>query len=136
MAEDKELDLAGIDEDAKAAKQTDEAAKQAPYHGQYTHTFSKPFLWRGKAWDTLTFDWETLNGGDYLQIEDELTTRGRMLVSPAFTSAFLSGMAARACTERDETGKRVLDGQAMRSMPIRDFRAITREAQNFFLRTE
>ena len=60
--------------------------------------------------------------------------KGRTLVSPAFTGDFLAGMAARACTERDENGKRVIDGQAVVEMDMADFQAITRKARGFLLR--
>ena len=62
--------------------------------------------------------------------------KGRTLVSPAFTGDFLAGMAARACTERDEKGKPVIDGQALKKMPMTDFQAITRKARGFLLRAE
>lgn len=60
--------------------------------------------------------------------------KGRTLVNAAFTGDFLAGMAARACTERDESGKRVIDGQAVTEMPLGDFQAITRKARGFLLR--
>ena len=60
--------------------------------------------------------------------------KGRTLVSPAFTGDFLAGMAARACTERDEKGKNLIDGQAVMEMAMADFQAITRKARNFLLR--
>lgn len=84
----------------------------------------------------MTFNWTALSGRDHLEIENEILMKGRTLVSPAFTGDFLAGMAARACTERDEKGKRVIDGQAILELPMADFQAITRKARSFLLRAE
>ena len=62
--------------------------------------------------------------------------KGRTLVSPAFTGDFLAGMAARACTERDKKGRRVINGQALKKMSMTDFQVITRKARGFLLRAE
>ena len=62
--------------------------------------------------------------------------KGRTLIAPAFTGDFLAGMAARACTERDEEGRRVIDTQAVTAMPMGDFQAITRNARSFLLRAK
>ncbi|MCI8808844.1 MAG: hypothetical protein HFF84_01730 [Oscillibacter sp.] len=60
----------------------------------------------------------------------------KKMKSPAFTGDFLASMAARACTERDEKGKRVIDGWAIKEMPLTVFQAITRKARGFLLRAE
>ena len=135
-AEEKVLDLAGVAEDAAEAGRVAEEAEKEPETGSYTHTFKKPFPWKGKTYETLTFDWTALDGGDHLEIESEILMKGRTLVSPAFTGDFLAGMAARACTERDEKGKRVIDGQALKKMSMTDFQVITRKARGFLLRAE
>ena len=156
-AEEKKLDMEGVAQDAAEAervadyineylrnyagvdgymKRVAEEAKQEQETGSYTHTFKNPFPWKGKTYETLTFDWTALNGGDHLEIESEIVMKGRTLVSPAFTGDFLAGMAARACTERDEKGKRVIDGWAIKEMPLTDFQAITRKARGFLLRAE
>lgn len=135
-AEEKTLDMAGVAEDAAEAERVAEEAKKEPETGIYTHTFKKPFPWKGKTYEVLTFDWTALNGGDHLEIESEIVMKGRTLVSPAFTGDFLAGMAARACTERDENGRRVIDGQAVKEMPLTDFQVITRKARGFLLRAE
>lgn len=136
MAEEKALDLQGIKEDAEEAERVEEEARQEPETGSYTHTFKKPFPWNGKTYETLTFDWTALSGRDHLDIESEIVMKGRTLVSPAFQGDFLAGMAARACTERDEKGRRVIDGQAIKKMSMTDFQAITRKARGFLLRAE
>ena len=128
--EEKTLDMAGVAQDAAEAERVAEEAKQEQETGSYTHTFKNPFPWNGKNYEKLTFDWSAL------EIESETVMKGRTLVSPEFTGEFLAGMAARACTERDEKGKRVIDGQAIRKMPLTDFKAITRKARGFLLRAE
>ena len=136
MAEEKTLDMAGVAEDAAEAERVAEEAKREPETGSYTHTFKNPFPWKGKTYEKLTFDWTTLTGRDHLEIESEIVMKGRTLVSPAFTGDFLAGMAARACTERDEKGKRVIDGMAVKEMALTDFQVITRKARGFLLRAE
>ncbi len=136
MKEEKVLDLEGVEKDAADAERVAEEAKKEPETGSYTHTFKKPFQWKGRMFDSLTFDWTTLSGRDHLEIENEIMMKGRTLVIPAYTGDFLSGMAARACTERDEKGRRAIDGQAIMELPMGDFQAITRSARNFLLHAE
>ena len=134
MAEEKLLDLKTVEEDAAEAEKAVEEAKSEPETGSYTHAFKNPFQWKKRTFESLTFDWTALKGRDHLEIEQELLMKGRTLVSPAFTGEFLAGMAARACTERDERGKRVIDGQAIMEMDMVDFQTITRKVRGFLLR--
>lgn len=136
MAEEKTLDLNGVAEDAAEAEKAEEKAKREEAIGSYTHEFKKPFQWKERTFDRLTFDWTALSGRDHLEVENEMLLKGRTLVTPAFTGDFLAGIAALACTERDEKGKRVIDTQAVSKMPIAAFQAITRKARNFLLRAE
>lgn len=136
MEEKKRLDLKTVEEDAAAAEQAAEEAKREPETGSYTHTFKTPFRWKERTFESLTFDWTALKGRDHLEIEQEVLMKGRTLVAPAFTGEFLAGMAARACTERDEKGKRVIDTQAIAEMDMVDFQSITRKARGFLLRAE
>ena len=136
MSKEKMLDMEDVAQDAAAAEQEAEEARREPETGSYTHTFKNPFRWKEHTFEALTFDWTALKGRDHLEIEQELLMKGRTLVSPAFTGDFLAGMAARACTDRDEKGKRVIDGQAILDMPMADFQAITRKARGFLLRAE
>jgi len=131
MAEEKILDMEGIAEDAAEAEKAAEDAKQEPEIWTYTHEFKKPFQWRGQTYERLTFDWTVLKGKDHLEIEQEILIKGRTLITPAFTGDFLAGMAARACMERNEKGKRVIDGRAIMEMEMVDFQAITRKARGF-----
>lgn len=136
MSKEKMLDMEDVAQDAAAAEQEAEEARREPETGSYTHTFKNPFRWKEHTFEALTFDWTALKGRDHLEIEQEILMKGRTLVSPAFTGDFLAGMAARACTDRDEKGKRVIDGQAILDMPMADFQAITRKARGFLLRAE
>lgn len=136
MTEKKELDMTAVERDAKDAERVAEEARQEPEPGIYTHAFKKPFQWKGRTFESLTFDWEALTGRDHLEIQHEMTMKGRVLVNAAFDGDFLMGMAARACTERDEKGKRVIDGMAIMEMSMGDFQTITRKARGFLLRAE
>lgn len=134
--EEKVLDMDGVAQDAAEAERVAAEAKQEPEVGSYTHTFKNPFPWRGKTYEKLTFDWTALKGRDHLEIENEIMMKGRALITPEFTGEFLAGMAARACTERNEKGKRVIDTAAVMEMDLADFQAITRKARGFLLRVE
>lgn len=129
-------------QDAVAAEELERKAKAENDITTYTHRFSSPFTFhiitkdaiKDTTVDTLTFNWDTLTGTDYLEIEDEVMMRGKTLVVPAFTGLFLCGMAVRACTLRNEDGTRTLDARALKSMPIRDFQTIIKRAQSFLQR--
>lgn len=60
--------------------------------------------------------------------------RGKTLVTPEFTGEFLCGMAVRACTGRTQDGFRILNADAMKAMPLRDFQVICKKARDFLLR--
>jgi hypothetical protein len=135
MAEEK-AELTGVEEMAAAAEKIEEEAKAASTgSGSYTHVFRKPFAYEGRTYEELTFDWDGLTGNDSLAIEKEVTSRGQTLVVPAYTGTYLVGMAARACTERDDNGRRVVGTDTIRAMPLGDFQRICNRARNFLLRS-
>lgn len=123
---------------AEMAAAAEEIEKQAKAAGMgtnaYTHIFRKSFAYEGRTYEELTFDWESLTGNDSLAIENEVVAKGKTLVVPAYTGEYLVGMAARACTERDEKGKRVVGTDTIRAMPLGDFQKICNRARNFLLR--
>ncbi len=121
---------------AEAAADLEREAKNEPDTGIYVHTFRHPFDYRAHTYETLTFDWETLTGEDYLAIENEMLRKGKTLVTPAFSGDFLCGMAVRACTARNDEGFRAISTEALKAMPMRDFQAICGRARNFLLRAE
>lgn len=127
---------AGIEDAAAEAAAVEENAKKEIDYGTYTHTFRKPFTFREHTIETLTFDWASLTGADHTAIENEILMRGKTLVTPEFSSEFLSRMAIRACTNRDSNGFRLLDADMMMKMPMRDFQTICKKARAFLLRAE
>lgn len=94
----------------------------------YTHIFATPFEFENKTYNSLTFDWGTLTGNDYLVIEGELAALNKALITPEFSSEFLVRMASRACTEQ-------LGSDAILAMPIGDFNRIRSKARAFLLNT-
>lgn len=102
----------------------------------YTHKFKKPFSYRNMIYEQLTFDWGSLTGKDHMAIENEILRRGKTLILPAYTSEFLCGMAVRACIDKNEEGFHILNDDAMKAMPMRDFQTICQKARDFLLRGE
>lgn len=127
---------ADFDEMAKQAEAAEQDAAQQEDIGHYTHVFAKPFEWEGGIYPALTFDFASLTGQDSLAVETEMIRRGRTLVVPEFDGDYLSGIAARACTERNKMGGRVLDRKSVRALPLRDFQQIVKKARTFLLHAE
>ena len=120
---------------AEAAEQIEaDALAEEPDSERYTHYFKRPFTYEGRTVETLTFDWDTLSGRDSLAIERDLRTKNITLVIPAYTGEYLVGMAARACVDRTEEGKRFVGTDMIQAMPLGDFQQITKQARNFLIR--
>ncbi|NCE66064.1 hypothetical protein D1159_16125 [Pseudoflavonifractor sp. 524-17] len=136
MSTEKSMEMMdkGAENAADEAFGQEEAAKAGQDSTVYVHTFKRPMVYQGATIETLAFDWGALTGADHLAIENELLMRGKTLVTPEFTGEFLCGMAIRACTERSPEGFRVLNIDAMRAMPMRDFQTICKKARAFLLR--
>ena len=135
-AEEKSM-AAAEDEDLTIEAAMERVAKAIPilnrWTGTYTHVFTKPFHWLGEDYERLTFDWESLTGKDCTQIDAE-TRRKRAsasLEANDYPIAYLEGMAARACTERNGDGKRVIGADALEAMPAQDCLRICRQARVF-----
>lgn len=122
------------DPGAEAAAEQEAAALAEPDTGISVHRFSRPLQWEGRTYETLTFQWNTLSGRDHLEIENGLLARGKTLVVPEYTGDYLCGMAVRACTERDEKGRRVLPPAALQTLPLGDFLDVCGEARGFLFR--
>lgn len=129
-------DTSDLESAAGAAAKLEEEAKTADDIGRYTHAFKKPFTYGGRTYEALTFHWEALTGADSLAIEGEMLLHGKTLVTPAFSGDYLTGMAARACTERGETGGRVVGTDVIKALPLSDFSKICGRARTFLLRAE
>lgn len=121
---------------ADAAAKLEAEAKAGPDVRAYTHTFEEPFEYQGRTIMELTFDWGALTGEDHQAIEDDMLRHGQNLVIPAFTGAFLMGMAVRACTDRDDNGIRIVSPELLRALPFRDYQKIYMSARRFLLRSE
>ena len=120
---------------AEAAEQIEaDALEKEPDSERYTHYFKRPFTYQGRTVETLTFDWDTLSGRDSLAIERELRAKNITLVIPAYTGEYLVGMAARACVDRTEEGKRFVGTDMIQAMPLGDFQQITKQARYFLIR--
>ena len=107
---------------------------EEPGNERYTHYFKRPFTYQDRTVESLTFDWDTLSGRDSLAIEWELRAKNITLVIPAYTGEYLVGIAARACTDRTEEGKRFVGTDMIQAMPLGDFQQITNRARNFLIR--
>lgn len=93
----------------------------------YVHTFKKPFLWMGKTYETMAFNFEDLTGRDMQAIEREMSVLGQAVVSPALSGEFLIRMAGRAAG---------IGVDAILAMPISEAAAIRTKARSFLLRSE
>lgn len=131
MSTDKKTDFAA---DAEAAVQLEDEAKAGSDVTSYTHTFEKPFEFRGRTVTELTFNWGALTGEDHEAIESDMIRHGLTLVVPATTGPYLTGMAVRACTNRDDNGIRIVDADFLRALPLREYHKIYFSARRFLLR--
>lgn len=136
MQNNQTTDTSSVAKNVAEAEKLAAIANNEPDIFAYTHHFMQPFAYHGATIEQLTFDWGTLTGKDHMDIENEILRRGKTLVLPAYTGEFLCGMAVRACTNRSSEGFRILDMDAMRAMPMRDFQTICKRAQRFLLRAE
>lgn len=126
--------MGSIKKNEKATEEEIQAAKQAvgsdavlleeQNDGLYTHTFSKPVLYDGKTIEKLTFDFDSLTGGDSLDVESELMARNHFVVVKNVDGEYLTRMAARACTEK-------IGHDIFRLMPVKDYGKITNIAKRF-----
>lgn len=120
--------------DAEAAVQLEAEAKAGSDVTSYTHIFEKPFEFRGRTVTELTFNWGALTGEDHEAIEGDMIRHGLTLVVPATTGPYLTGMAVRACTNRDDNGIRIVDADFLRALPLREYHKIYFSARRFLLR--
>lgn len=91
----------------------------------YVHTFEKPIEYNGKTYEKLTFDFDSLCGGDSLDVESELLSKGHFVVSRSVDPEYLIRMCARACT--DSVGFDIF-----RCMKVKDYTRITNYSRRFF----
>jgi len=129
-------DASSIEGAARLAEEQANNATALPDYGSYTHEFRTPFSYEGETYKELTFQWDGLTGKDSLDIERELRARGITVVVAEYTPEYLTAMAAKACTYRDNEGKRKVSAFTLQAMPLRDFRAICSRARRFLQHAE
>ena len=95
----------------------------------YTHNFRAPFVYMGKTYTELRFDWDGLTGRDGLDIEAELQAIGTPVLAPEFSGGYQIRLAARACTES-------IGSDAFELMPLSACNRIRRAARSFLLTAE
>ena len=118
------------DEFSVVEKETEKARQEAAENGSnYTHRFSKPFIYGRESYDELSFDWDSLTGQVDLDIEQELQMHGVTVIAAEFNGKYLATLAAKACTVK-------IGSDAFGHMPFRDWRRIRRAARSFLLMLE
>ncbi len=95
----------------------------------FVFKFKKPFVYEGKKYTELKFDFENLTGADSINIEAELQSRGLAVFAPAFSAPYLVRMCAKACTEP-------VDYKFFEAMRLKDYMTIRSKARNFLLNSE
>lgn len=107
-----------------------EAKKQAVNTvSHFTLNLSKPFVWEGTEYKELEFDFSLLTGKDFLNIEAEVQSKGYGVITPEFSTPFLTIMAIRAC-------KQPITSDALDSMPIVLFNRIRSRGRSFLMNSE
>lgn len=92
----------------------------------FTYKFKKPLMYNGGVIEEITFDWDSLTGGDSLAIEDELQKVGKMAIVPEFSGEYLIRMAARASSPR-------VGADFFENMPMGAYNKIRSAARSFLL---
>ena len=134
MSADKTME--NIKTAAERAEEVELQAKTEPAYDTYIHIFRKPFTFEGRTFERMNFDWGSLTGRDSTAVNRELRGRNVFVVVDTYTIEYLTAMAARACTDRDENGRRVVSSQTLEALPVRDFRTISNKIRSFLLRAE
>lgn len=133
MNEDKKTTT--LEDTAAQAEQLEAEARAESGIGTYTHVFQEPFTYEGMTYDKLIFNWRSLSGKDSVSIERELLNRNVTTIIAAFTPEYLAGMAARACTYRNDDGFRTVTTDTLYALPLPDFQQICNAARRFLLRS-
>lgn len=113
--------------------QVEAALENAPDPGTYTHRLKKPFTFDGKTVEEMHFDFDSLTGADTLAISAEMNRRFKNLVLPHLSWEFMTLMAVRACTDRDEKGIRLVNEKLLQALPMRDYNTIVGKVRDFLL---
>lgn len=92
----------------------------------FTMRLRKPFTWEGKDYTELEFDFGTLTGADFLNIETEVSAAGYSVIVPEFSTMFLMTMAFRCC-------KQPIGTDVIRQLPFVLFNRIRSRARSFLM---
>ena len=111
-------------------KELEIAAEQAENpKALFEYTLSRPIVYNGVEYNTLSFDFDKLTGAAALNIEAELSALGKPAIVPSFSGEYLIRMAAKACTAP-------IGAEFFNIIPIADYNKIISVARNFLMRTE
>ncbi len=117
------------DEENKAVDDAAEKIKNdiMTPNGVWMCKLSKPITYNGVEYSELTFNFGKLTGADALNIEDELTAKGKpVFMNETANAQYLILMAVRACEEH-------IEADAFNPMSIVDFNRIKNKARLFLL---
>ena len=120
-------------DEMEQVSQVEAALENAPDPGTYTHRLKKPFTFDGKTVEEMHFDFDSLTGADTLAISAEMNRRFKNLVLPHLSWDFMTLMAVRACTDRDEKGIRLANEKLLQALPMRDYNTIVGKVRDFLL---
>lgn len=122
-----------VEEQIDAIMEEQAEVEANPDPDVYTHHFKTPFHYNTEEYTELTFDFGTLTGEDDIKCQAELRSKNITPILPIAIPEYLSMMAARACTYRNDEGKRTVSHFTLEAMPLRDFRTITGKARRFLM---
>lgn len=120
-------------DEMEQVSQVEAALENAPDPGTYTHRLKKPFTFDGKTVEEMHFNFDSLTGADTLAISAEMNRRFKNLVLPHLSWEFMTLMAVRACTDRDEKGIRLVNEKLLQALPMRDYNTIVGKVRDFLL---
>ncbi|MCI8921124.1 MAG: phage tail assembly protein [Acutalibacter sp.] len=120
-------------DEMEQVSQVEAALENATDPGTYTHRLKKPFTFDGKTVEEMHFDFDSLTGADTLAISAEMNRRFKNLVLPHLSWEFMTLMAVRACTDRDEKGIRLVNEKLLQALPMRDYNTIVGKVRDFLL---
>lgn len=95
--------------------------------GVWKCKLKKPIIYQETEYTELNFNFDKLTGDDALNIENELTARGKpVFMNESANALYLTLMAVRACDEP-------VDESAFKLLSIVDFNRIKNKARLFLL---
>lgn len=136
MDEEKKLDLETVTENARQAEEQAEEEARTKSEGRYIHTLAKAITLGEAQVTELVFDWDSLTGADHNIACKQAMERGWTVVIREYTPPYLTAMAARACTLRNEKGQRVLRYVDLEKLPMKELTKIQDEARSFLRQSE